>query len=51
MKKLISIIIISLGLLPPVAQHAHYIKQAQSYQREAEYYTKQALGYEREVDY
>ena len=28
-----------------------FIKQAQSYQRDAEYYTKQALGYEREVDY
>ena len=51
MKKLISIIIISLGFLPLVAQNDYYIKQAQSYQREAEYYTKQALGYEREVDY
>ena len=51
MKKLISIIIISLSFLPLVAQNAYYIKQAQSYQREAEYYTKQALGNEREVDY
>ena len=51
MKKLISIIIISLSFLPLVAQNDYYIKQAQSYQREAEYYTKQALGYEREVDY
>ena len=44
MKKLISIIIISLSFLPLVAQNDYYIKQAQSYQREAEYYTKQALG-------
>ena len=51
LKKLISIIIISLGFLTLVAQNDYYIKQAQSYQREAEYYTKQALGYEREVDY
>ena len=43
MKKLISIIIISLSFLPLVAQNDYYIKQAQSYQREAEYYTKQAL--------
>lgn len=51
MKKLISIIIITLGFLPLMAQNDYYIKQAQSYQREAEYYTKQALGYEQEVDY
>lgn len=51
MKKLISIIIITLGFLPLMAQNDYYIKQSQSYQREAEYYTKQALGYEREVDY
>ena len=51
MKKLISIIIITLGFLPLMAQNDYYIKQAQSYQREAEYYTKQALGYEREVNY
>ena len=51
MKKLISIIIITLGFLPLVAQNDYYVKQAQSYQREAGYYTKQALGYEREVDY
>ena len=51
MKKLISIIIISLGFLPLMAQNDYYIRQAQSYQREAEYYTKQALGYEREVAY
>ena len=50
MKKLFSIIIISLSFLPLVAQNDYYIKQAQSYQREAEYYTKQALDYEREVD-
>ena len=40
MKKLFSIIIISLSFLPLVAQNDYYIKQAQSYQREAEYYTK-----------
>ena len=51
MKKYISIIIILLGFLPLMAQNDYYIKQAQSYQREAEHYTKQALGYEREVDY
>lgn len=51
MKKLISIIIISLGFLPLMAQNDYYIKQVRSYQRETEYYTKQALGYEREVDY
>ena len=51
MKRLISIIIISLGFLPLMAQNDYYIRQAQSYQREAEYYTKQALGYEREVAY
>ena len=39
MKKLISIIIITLGFLPLMAQNDYYIKQAQSYQREAEYYT------------
>ena len=44
MKKLISIIIISLSFLPLMAQNDYYIRQAQSYQREAEYYTKQALG-------
>ena len=51
MKKLISIIIISLGFLPLMAQNDYYIKQAQSYQRETEYYTRQALGFERKVDY
>ena len=51
MKKLISIIIISLSFLPLMAQNDDYIKQAQSYQREAEYYTRQALGFDREVDY
>ena len=35
MKKLISIIIITLGFLPLMAQNDYYIKQAQSYQREA----------------
>ena len=40
MKKLISIIIILLGFLPLMAQNDYYIKQAQSYQREAEYYSK-----------
>lgn len=34
-----------------IAQNDYDIKQAQSYQREAEYYTNQALRYEREVDY
>lgn len=44
MKKLISIIIIiSLGRLPLMAQNSNNIKQAQSYQHEAEYYTKQAF--------
>lgn len=51
MKRLISIIIILLGLLPLMAQNDYNIKQAQSYQHEAKCYTKQALGYEREVDY
>lgn len=51
MKRLMSMIIILLGFLPLRAQNDYYIKQAQSYQQEAEYYTKQALGYEREADY
>lgn len=43
MKRLISVVIILLGFLQLMAQNDYYIKQAQSYQREAEYYTKQAL--------
>lgn len=51
MKRFISIIIISVGLLPLEAQNDYYIKQAQSYQREAKYHTKQVLGYELEADF
>ena len=52
MKWELSVIILLFGILSPLkAQNEYYIKQAQSYQREAECYIKQALGYEREVDY
>ena len=50
-RRLVSVIVLLLGLLPLKAQNYYDIKQAQSYQREAEYYTRRALGYEREVDY
>ena len=33
------------------AQSDYYIRQAESYMREAEYYNKQAAGYERDAEY
>lgn len=52
MKYLLSLLImIFVSTVSVIAQNDYDIKQAQSYQREAEYYTNQALRYEREVDY
>lgn len=51
MKHILFILILLCGITTVFAQNDYYLKQARSYQREAEYYTKQAQGYERDVDY
>ena len=52
MKKAISVLFLFVvSFLALHAQDDYHIRQARSYQREAEYYTRRALSYEREAAY
>ena len=53
MKRLFIFFVVGLWIVLPAFSQSndYYLKQAESYQREAKYYFNQAEGYEREAKY
>lgn len=53
MKRLFIFLVVGLWIVLPAFSQSndYYLKQAESYQREAKYYFNQAEGYEREAKY
>lgn len=49
MKRITLIFVVALCCISVGAQSDYYMRQARSYQHEAEYYTSQAQGYDRET--